>query len=551
MAPSTNHLSLPELTSPLGITLVCFSVIAALVFIDQVLLALPYPKGVELAGGLPGARRFNLRTRLAYYRDCETLFKESWEKYSKRGKAVILPGLGFRSEIILPPDLYKWAHSQPESVLSTYHAHAETDLLPYTLGDDKYVADPWQGHLVKNELSPALDEFVGPMYDEVKVVFDACLGNNPGEWVEVDLRDLVRRVVGQVASRFQVGLTLCRDQAYIQNCLEISQSLVNAAGITGGLPRVLQPILGYAIGWDTRRKMALFKKQWEPTYRARLAIVLSNNPPNPDTEPRDFLQMMMRHAQQYRPDDLHDFDAMTARLMISNFGSMHMTAVQTMNMLLNIIGSNAEHNTISTLRDEFKRVGGGDQWTKARIAKMVRTDSVARETLRLHQFGGRGGFKKVMVDGFTLPNGVMVPRGTMLTWFTYPMQTDEAIYGPDARAYDPFRFSRMREEEERNEKARMKVKTKANEDGAKALLSFVSTSATAFMPFGHGKHACPGRFLADFEFKMILEYLFTRYDVEFPEEYQGKRPPNVWVAEALFPPTGARIRARRRKSEAI
>jgi hypothetical protein len=46
---------------------------------------------------------------------------------------------------------------------------------------------------------------------------------------------------------------------------------------------------------------------------------------------------------------------------------------------------------------------------------------------------------------------------------------------------------------------------------------------------------------------MTIAYLLRNYDLEFPPEYNGKRPANVWVTEALFPPPGARIRVKRRK----
>ncbi|KAJ8132212.1 hypothetical protein O1611_g1406 [Lasiodiplodia mahajangana] len=64
---------------------------------------------------------------------------------------------------------------------------------------------------------------------------------------------------------------------------------------------------------------------------------------------------------------------------------------------------------------------------------------------------------------------------------------------------------------------------------------------------GHGKHACPGRFLVDFELKMIIAYVLMNYDVEFPPEYKGKRPQNHWLTDACFPPEDVRIRVRRKE----
>jgi cytochrome P450 len=37
------------------------------------------------------------------------------------------------------------------------------------------------------------------------------------------------------------------------------------------------------------------------------------------------------------------------------------------------------------------------------------------------------------------------------------------------------------------------------------------------MHFGLGRHACPGRFLAGYEIKLVLATLLTQYDFKFKE----------------------------------
>jgi hypothetical protein len=45
---------------------------------------------------------------------------------------------------------------------------------------------------------------------------------------------------------------------------------------------------------------------------------------------------------------------------------------------------------------------------------------------------------------------------------------------------------------------------------------------------------------------MILAYILLNYEIEFPEECEGKRPQVTWMTEVLMPPSGAKIRVRRR-----
>lgn len=46
------------------------------------LVSVPYPKGVPLLREPPGATRFSLKTRIAYYTDCAALYKEAYENVS-------------------------------------------------------------------------------------------------------------------------------------------------------------------------------------------------------------------------------------------------------------------------------------------------------------------------------------------------------------------------------------------------------------------------------------------------------------------------------------
>jgi cytochrome P450 len=69
----------------------------------------------------------------------------------------------------------------------------------------------------------------------------------------------------------------------------------------------------------------------------------------------------------------------------------------------------------------------------------------------------------------------------------------------------------------------------------------VSTSAD-YLSFGHGRHACPGRFFAANELKLLLAYMVLNYDIE-PLE---KRPDGKWVGTVCLPDMKATIKVRRR-----
>ncbi|KAM0248340.1 hypothetical protein ACHAP5_003511 [Fusarium lateritium] len=522
---------LPTLTSPLAI-ISAVAVLFIALFITEKVINVPYPPDIPLIREPKGARRFSLRTRWAYLTDCKTLFHDAYHDYLKKGKPVVIPGFGFRIEVLLPQSQMKWVFNQPEDVLDMPKAFAEVDQVKWALGHDKYVVDAWQGLIVKYDLNRAIEIIANNMKDELHEVFDEQFGTDPENWTKVDLTQTVKMIVAQAASRFTVSLPLCRNKEYLKNALDTNELFIINAGLTGGMPRILQPITGTIFGYLVGSKVSKINKWLIPLLKQRFDA-LENRPEEP--EPQDQVQMMIHYALSKRQDEVGDYETLARRIVAQNFGSIHNTQIQVVNLLLNVMASDAEFNTIAVLRDEMDRILGSDDstdWTKAAIQAMSRADSAARESLRLGSFGGRAIFRKVMTNDFKTEDGHHVPKDTVISFLGQPASTDSATY-EDANKYDPFRFSRARE-------------LAASRDEKTPLVTFVTTSPE-FLPFGHGKHACPGRFLVDFEMKMILAYALRNYDIKLADEYGGKRPPNFWVAEANSPPSGVQIMVKRRE----
>ncbi|KAI1192633.1 cytochrome P450 [Nemania serpens] len=513
-------------------------IVVAVWAVQQLFFTVRYPSNLPRIGG---KSRFDLRTRRRYHKEARELYKEVYENYSKKGKTVLAPGLGFHDDIILPPSALRWLQRQPERLVSAAAAQTETIQPYYGFGHDKFATDPWGGLLVKTDLNAVLENVCEAMNDELGLAIDSHFGTDVKAWKDIDLMPTIRMIVAQAATRFTIGGSptgreLCRNEEYLKACLDIADALVKNAGLAGASPKLLRPILGRLTGRAAQRKIKDLEKFFEPVYRERLQI-LEQEAENPGMETiEDHLQIMLRYGLKERREEALNVHDMTKRLCIANFGSMHQTTIQVVNMLLNIIDSDAEFDTISILREEVTRIIGDDKgpvWNKSRVAAMTRADSVARETLRLHSFSSRSVVRKIMDDGLVTEDGIALPKGSTVSFISYTTQTDGDIF-EDPFKYDPFRFSRAREED-------MDERGKSSLTG----LSFVSTG-TQNLAFSHGKHACPGRFLVDFELKMIIAYVLMNYDVEFPPEYNGKRPQNHWVTDAYFPPEDVRLRVRRK-----
>ena len=73
---------------------------------------------------------------------------------------------------------------------------------------------------------------------------------------------------------------------------------------------------------------------------------------------------------------------------------------------------------------------------------------------------------RICVDDFRFKNGTLIPKGTYVTSNSFEMYFDEQYYGPDAKIFDAFRYSKLRAQ-----------------PGQETNHSFVQTSNT-FMHFG-------------------------------------------------------------------
>lgn len=115
-----------------------------------------------------------------------------------------------------------------------------------------------------------------------------------------------------------------------------------------------------------------------------------------------------------------------------------------------------------------------------------------------------------------LSDGTVIPKGATIVVSAH-VNEDESIY-PDAHTYDGYRFYKKRQE-----------------PGNEHRFQLVTTTRESF-GFGHGLHACPGRFFAANESKILLMHLLLKYDWKFKEDHG--RPKNFEIGtESIIDPT--------------
>ncbi|KAF8662735.1 hypothetical protein AX14_007030 [Amanita brunnescens Koide BX004] len=65
-----------------------------------------------------------------------------------------------------------------------------------------------------------------------------------------------------------------------------------------------------------------------------------------------------------------------------------------------------------------------------------------------------------------------------------------------------------------------------------------------YLLFGHGRHACPGRFFVANELKAMLAHILLNYDVKMANG--GGRPEDMWFGRSSLPNTKAEVLFRKR-----
>lgn len=135
---------------------------------------------------------------------------------------------------------------------------------------------------------------------------------------------------------------------------------------------------------------------------------------------------------------------------------------------------------------------------------------------------------RMVTEDMTLIDGTFLPKGTMISVMAHRMW-DPEIY-PQPHAWQGDRYLKLREQ-----------------PGKENSSQFVTTSPE-HTGFGHGAHACPGRFFASNEIKIALIEILSSYDFECANDEIPK--PLSLATEWLANPE-TRLRVRRRKNALV
>ncbi|KAK4127251.1 cytochrome P450 [Parathielavia appendiculata] len=493
---------------------------------------------VGCGGGLLGT----LQNWFYYVSRYNSWVAEGYENYSKHDRAFVVPSAPSRpQEIVVPRSQTAWMLELPDRVLSAKEAHRDTLYNDYQFfgDDDEFPIQTIHKHLARN-----LAGLIPGTQEEVHGAIDATLGTDTENWKSVNLWEAWLGIVPRVTNRIIVGAPLCRNQEFLNSQVAFADDVVRNSFFLDMFPRIFQPLVApffiFANWWHWRKSYLNAK----PVIEQRLNdMARKASGVEPAYEPpEDMITWLIRQAKTEGLDAELNAEMISKRILPVEFAAIHTTVMTGFNLILDLVSSDPSLRYLETIREETARVFAEEfgAWTKNGLARLHRTDSAIKESMRLSHFARALTHRKVVApEGLTnTVEGWHAPYGAFLMLDLAGTHHDPELYEePDK--YDAWRFSRQREKYEARPSTE---KTNAEEAMRIKRLGMVTTSAE-YLPFSHGRHACPGRFFVAHELKMILAYLLRNYEIKSLPE----RPKGMWLGSTIIPPVQVKIEIRRRK----
>ncbi|KFA70664.1 Atr4 [Stachybotrys chartarum IBT 40288] len=353
------------------------------------------------------------------------------------------------------------------------------------------------------KLNPDLQKYVDITRLELDSAFKSDFPRHDEEWTEVDFQPLIRRVLTRISAKIFLGEPACLNEdwlriaiGYTAGALEVTKDLHKFPSWTHFLVAPLLP---------SRRRlrreldiaMKIVEKQIQLHDQAERDGVK-----NDDT----LLDWMLDNCS----DKENGVEAMTIFQCFIAMASIHTTEFSLANVLFDLCAHPEWFPVLREELDEVIRAHGhigeklpAKQW----LQKLEKMDSLLAETLRLYPTMLTS-IQRLALEKVQLKDGTVIPKGARLAWASLHHVTDPDVDGTLA-AWDPMRNYRKRH-------------SSSGENLNKFVAGQINEST---LGFGYGNQACPGRYFAVNEIKMMLARLLLEFEFKFPE---GKSRPKVF-----------------------
>ncbi|KAF9477848.1 cytochrome P450 [Pholiota conissans] len=382
--------------------------------------------------------------------------------------------------------------------------------LDYTLGPE-VTTNPYHINVVRSTMTRNVAAQFDDMRTEAISAFEDLIPSTSTEAHAIPIFSSIAEVISRINARLAVGFPLCQNKTFRDLCGRSSTVLFRGRHLRF-VPTFLRPIATKLIV-NSSADIGAMANHLQPLVADRLSQQRLHGFEWPG-KPNDTLMWTMDEAQK-SGEEVTAY-GMATRLYFLTFASDGIAMM--LSCALYEVATRPEY--IKPLRDEVESVVGQEGWSKDSISKLYKMDSFFREVHRCYDLNILHLGRRAVKD-FIFSDGTLIPAGSDIFSNAYGIHYDEKLY-PSAHAFDGFRY--------------------VQEDAAKQAQ--FTKPGLDYVPFGYGKHACPGRFTAAYQMKTMLAYLIATYDIETDK---ALHPMNGFLEKAFSANLEAKVTFKRRR----
>ncbi|OGM43968.1 hypothetical protein ABOM_007975 [Aspergillus bombycis] len=336
--------------------------------------------------------------------------------------------------------------------------------------------------VIRSHLSKGLESLTVPISDETTFAISQTFTDRK-DWHAIPLKHMVMEIVVRISSRIFTGPELCRDPEWLQISIQYTISAMRAVHELRRYHPLARPIMHWYLS-----SCGVLRRMIEKT-RMIMNRVIEN-----------------RQLEQYRKGRIDHNDALEWFEQNAKGQAYDPAITQLVLMFV------SAHTTTDLLTQVILDLARNQEWieplraeVQAELAKNGRggfsphnlklLDSVIKETQRLKPIGITS-MRRIATETVQLSDGTSIAKGTSLMVLA-DRHWDHFLYN-DANRFQGDRFLRKRAER-----------------GNDAAASLVGISPD-HLGFGYGLHACPGRFFAALEVKIVMCHILLKYNWKLP-----------------------------------
>ncbi|KAA8641720.1 cytochrome P450 [Aspergillus tanneri] len=411
----------------------------------------------------------------------------------------------------------RYAHEVRNDERLSFQLGLEKDFLTTVPGLETLFGGDFHNGVVWDtavSFSRKLDAVVNPLAEETKDYLEKNWGDDK-EWDTVPLHQSMLMLIAQLTARIFVGEELCRNPEWLGLATGYTMDRTFAVKALQEWNPWLIPVVHWFLPACNRLRGTIKRARRYIDQARRERRDQTKDAGGTDrTDAMTWIDGVARSQNR-------SYDATLTQLRLA-YAAVHTTG----DLMTKVVSALCENpGMIQPLRQEIISVVRKHGWRETSLHKMTLLDSVLKESQRIQPLGLYT-LSRIALEPVTLSDGTKISKGEQVKISTDHMW-NSSIW-PDPATFDGYRFQSLRDDPSQS-----------------SAVSFVSLSAN-HMGFGYGKHACPGRFLAAIEAKVVLCHLLLRYDFEFEnKEVSGAQTDGMMI----WRNPRAQLRIKRRAEE--